>query len=431
MGLGDLHAQDLQNCLCEVDKYLRAKLGEGKPKRRFAVGTPTAASVPASRTTTRRAEASKRQGDAAPIVQAALAYAARGWPIFPCNPSMDPKKSKSPLTEHGFKDATTDVAVITAWWERWPNALIGGATGHRTFCVDLDRKKGGSDGIATWEALAAEHGGAPETLSTTTPSTGRHLHFSHVDGFRNIPLDKLGPGIEIKAEGGYVILPPSRLADGRTWEANGCDKIADAPEWLCELIREYQGRRSKKSGAIKPEPRPEPNFKPKPTSQSTASAEFYAMMMGDAGKGTSTRPADCLSTDPADIDAALSRAATVKPRRPPATRSAVGNGKRLHTVAPGDNAWSRRFRDVLGEIVSDLGGPDRLSEGQRQIARRCALIAVECERIEGNAVAGMEIDLETYGTLTDRLGRAFQRLGLKRKMRDVTSLGEILREDRS
>jgi hypothetical protein len=35
IGLGDLHAQDLQNCLCELDKYLRAKLGEGRPKRRF------------------------------------------------------------------------------------------------------------------------------------------------------------------------------------------------------------------------------------------------------------------------------------------------------------------------------------------------------------------------------------------------------------
>jgi hypothetical protein len=124
------------------------------------------------------------------------------------------------------------------------------------------------------------------------------------------------------------------------------------------------------------------------------------------------------------------RAATVKPRRPPATRSAVHNGKRLHTVAPGDNAWSRRFRDVLGEIVSDLGGPDRLSEGQRQLARRCALIAVECERIEGNAVAGLEINLETYGTLTDRLGRAFQRLGLKRVARNITpTLAEYITVD--
>ena len=47
-------------------------------------------------------------------------------------------------------------------------------------------------------------------------------------------------------------------------------------------------------------------------------------------------------------------------------------------------------------------------ERQRQLARRCATIALECERLEGYAVAGQTIDLDLYGTLTDRLGRAFQ-----------------------
>jgi hypothetical protein len=112
--------------------------------------------------------------------------------------------------------------------------------------------------------------------------------------------------------------------------------------------------------------------------------------------------------------------------RPPATRSAVTNGRRLHVAAPGDGAWARRFRDVLAEIVSDLGGAGRLSEGQRQIARRCAMLAVECEKIEGHAVAGEPIDLETYGQLTDRMGRAFQRLGLKRVAKAVPSLAEHL-----
>src|SRR6516225_2699338 len=51
------------------------------------------------------------------------------------------------------------------------------------------------------------------------------------------------------------------------------------------------------------------------------------------------------------------------------TRSAVTNGKRLHVEPIHENAWSRRFRDILGEIISDLGGPDNLTEGQRQLAR--------------------------------------------------------------
>jgi hypothetical protein len=111
-------------------------------------------------------------------------------------------------------------------------------------------------------------------------------------------------------------------------------------------------------------------------------------------------------------------------------RSAVTNGKRLHVVRPGDTAWARRFRDVLAEITNDLGGADLLSEGQRQLARRAATISIACEKMEGEGAAGAQIDLEEYGRLTDRLGRCFQRLGLKRQPRDVgLSLGDLLRDD--
>jgi hypothetical protein len=110
-------------------------------------------------------------------------------------------------------------------------------------------------------------------------------------------------------------------------------------------------------------------------------------------------------------------------------RSAVTNGKRLHVVAPGDTKWARRFRDVLDQIISDLSGSDGLSEGQRQLARRATTIAIACERLEGEAAAGNEIDLEVYGTLTDRLGRCFQRLGLRRQVRDTgLTLNDIMRE---
>jgi len=105
----------------------------------------------------------------------------------------------------------------------------------------------------------------------------------------------------------------------------------------------------------------------------------------------------------------------------------VSNGKRLHVVPPGDTKWARRFRDVLAEIVSDLGGADQLSEGQRQLARRAATISLECERLEARAVTGEAIDLDVYGQLTDRLGRTFGRLGLKRVATDVTpTLAEYL-----
>ena len=75
---------------------------------------------------------------------------------------------------------------------------------------------------------------------------------------------------------------------------------------------------------------------------------------------------------------------------------------------------------MLGEMISNLGGADLLSEGQKQLARRCATIAIACEKMEGEAAQGREIDLDAYGQLTDRLGRALQRLGLKRQPRNVT-----------
>ena len=114
------------------------------------------------------------------------------------------------------------------------------------------------------------------------------------------------------------------------------------------------------------------------------------------------------------------------PPVPSRHRSAVTNGKRLHVVQPGDTAWARRFRDVLTEITNDLGGADLLSEGQRQLIRRATTISIMCEKLEGDAAAGAAINLEDYGKLTDRLGRCFQRLGLKRQPRDVPVLAEYL-----
>jgi hypothetical protein len=114
--------------------------------------------------------------------------------------------------------------------------------------------------------------------------------------------------------------------------------------------------------------------------------------------------------------------------RPLRSRSRLTNGKDIVTGLDQRSRDYRRFRDILCQIIADLGGADQLSEGQRQLARRCATIAIECERMESQSVAGKKIDLEVYGALTDRLGRAFSRLGLKRVAKDVTpTLGQILR----
>jgi hypothetical protein len=100
-------------------------------------------------------------------------------------------------------------------------------------------------------------------------------------------------------------------------------------------------------------------------------------------------------------------------------RSKVTNGRTLFVEADQRGPWARRFRDVLDQIIADLSGPDGLSEGQRQLARRASTIAIACERMEGQAALGKEINLDAYGQLTDRLGRCFARLGLKRQVRDT------------
>jgi hypothetical protein len=116
-------------------------------------------------------------------------------------------------------------------------------------------------------------------------------------------------------------------------------------------------------------------------------------------------------------------------------RSRVTNGSKLLPLADGRSVTARRFRDLYEDIAADLGGLDQLSEGQKQLIRRAAMLSAECERQEAMAArddrrpdgeiawkseAPFVFDLEIYGALCDRLGRLFGRLGLERKSKDVT-----------
>jgi hypothetical protein len=172
----------------------------------------------------------------------ALAYAQQGKPVFPCSP-----KTKAPLVEGdrdqdgklipgtgGFYKATCNEDQIIAWWTQWPNAWIGVPTGALSdrFIVDLDRKPGQADGLVEWEKFVAENGGIePITRRCRTPSTGEHIYFRNHPGVRNVTLGKLRPGIEIKGEGGYTIVPPS---PGYLWLND--EPVRDAPPWMLDKI---------------------------------------------------------------------------------------------------------------------------------------------------------------------------------------------------
>lgn len=178
---------------------------------------------------------------------AALAYATRGWHIFPvhslnggrctCGKADCTSPGKHPRTGHGLQDASRDAATITAWWERWPDANIAvncGASG--LVVVDVDTKAG-CDGGETWAELVAAHSAALEhSVMAETPSGGWHVFFA-ANGHRVASgNDKLGPGVDIKAEGGYVVLPP---AEGRDWVPGkelGARPIASLPAALGAVL---------------------------------------------------------------------------------------------------------------------------------------------------------------------------------------------------
>jgi hypothetical protein len=177
----------------------------------------------------------------ASMLEAALAYASVGWAVFPVHP-----KNKRPYPgSRGFYDATTAPEQIHRWWWRNDISMIALATGSRSdvFAVDLDRKPGKADGVATWAKLKAERG-APDTLSSVTPSSGEHHFYRNVEGLRCVALDTIAPGIEIKADGGYVVLAPSfctAIKDiaGVAYRWNEpLIAPAEPPDWLvAEILR--------------------------------------------------------------------------------------------------------------------------------------------------------------------------------------------------
>jgi Bifunctional DNA primase/polymerase, N-terminal len=171
-------------------------------------------------------------------LDAALEYARIGVPVFPCNP-LD----KKPLTPNGFKDATRDEAQIRAWWGRWPNAMIGAPMGPASnlWAVDLDLDPARKiDGKATLDQLVAQRGALPPTLMTITPRGGRHLIFSWEisHDIRN-SASRIGPGIDVRGNGGYVCLPPSRSANGGEyrWDPDSAPQSVPAPGWLIALAK--------------------------------------------------------------------------------------------------------------------------------------------------------------------------------------------------
>ena len=169
-------------------------------------------------------------GSAPLLLKAALAYAKRGVPVFPCEPG-----AKRPLTHNGHWDATTDPRAIERWWKRWPTANVGVPTGKKSGLAVLDVDLG-SDGPKSLAKLEGASVPAPKTIRVRTGGGGTHIYFRYPGDveIRN-SAGLLGSGLDVRGEGGYVVVPPSRTRDPYEWLDSS--PLAEA-SWLVERLTE-------------------------------------------------------------------------------------------------------------------------------------------------------------------------------------------------
>jgi hypothetical protein len=135
----------------------------------------------------------------------ALAYAKRGWPVFPCQPGQ-----KIPATRHGFQDATTDERQITQWFGRYPGWNLAVATGTPgPDVLDVDQHGPAGNGFAAFNQLRRAGLLDGASAYVRTPSGGLHAYFTGT-GQRNGHLP--GHHIDFRSTGGYILAPPSQVA---------------------------------------------------------------------------------------------------------------------------------------------------------------------------------------------------------------------------
>lgn len=168
------------------------------------------------------------------LLDAALSYADLAYAVFPCAAG-----GKAPLTEHGFRDATTDGAQIETWWTEHPDANVGLAT-EGLLVVDVD----GEDN--SWPDCQDVLPGAV----SLTPRGGLHLFYRQPSGKAwGCAAGKLGLGVDTRADGGYVVVPPS-VVDGKAYcWAEGMalgvppEDLPEPPSWLVGTLDQIAARR--------------------------------------------------------------------------------------------------------------------------------------------------------------------------------------------
>ena len=181
-----------------------------------------------------------------PVHRQALAYAERGWPVFPCIPGR-----KTPATEHGHLDATTDPAKISGWFSRRPGLNLAIATGAPgPDVLDIDSHGPTENGYAALGELRRAGLLDEIAASVQTPSGGLHLYLLGSDQrCGHLPARH----VDFLSQGGYVLVPPSQVGGkpyqlimtlpgrgGLDWDAEGCEPVCDFATDAESLARRRQ-----------------------------------------------------------------------------------------------------------------------------------------------------------------------------------------------
>ena len=159
------------------------------------------------------------------ILEAALAYAERGWKVFPLQPNT---KIPFPGT-NGVKDATDDAETIKAWWKVHPDANLALACGEPSGIWVVDIDVGHKAGVDGFESLKERHIALPRTIYQDTPSGGRHMLYKCSADEKPRNKNSFMPGIDIRGTGYYIVLAPS-VIDGKRYDMRNRD---------LDLLEEY------------------------------------------------------------------------------------------------------------------------------------------------------------------------------------------------
>lgn len=194
------------------------------------------------------------------LLQEALKYARRGWAVVPdhsvtddgrctCNDLLCKVQGKHPRIERDSEDeylrreGSINPVQIEEWWTKWPDsniAICAGAASNLVI-IDIDPRNDGFESLARLERSYSQ---LSNTVSCKSGGDGLHLYFLHpqIEVVRN----RIGlyPGIDVKADGGRIVAPPSKHKSGNTYEWSSpleITPIKPLPDWLFQMIQTQKG----------------------------------------------------------------------------------------------------------------------------------------------------------------------------------------------